>query len=92
MHKVDSFLFSCLLLAAMSCLAKEAPAPRIVDLTAGDGIRLKASYFPAVNPDPESCCRISATMIARFGRANATARRRRYQCVDDGPSWLWRQR
>src|SRR6202041_3078358 len=52
MNKVDSFLFACLLLAAMSCLAKEAPAPRIVDLTAGDGIRLKASYFPAGKPGP----------------------------------------
>ncbi len=52
MNKVDSFLFACLLLAAMSCLAKEAPAPRIVDLTAGDGIRLKTSYFPAGKPGP----------------------------------------
>jgi hypothetical protein len=52
MNKVDSFLFAGLLLAAVSCLAGQAPAPRIVDLTAGDGIKLKASYFPAGKPGP----------------------------------------
>jgi dienelactone hydrolase len=41
-----------LLLAAMSCRAGIGPAPRIVDLTAADGIRLKASYFAAGKPGP----------------------------------------
>ena len=52
MNKVNSFLFAGLLLASVSCLAGEAPAPRVVDLTAGDGIKLKASYFPASKPGP----------------------------------------
>lgn len=52
MNKVGSLLFACLLFGAMSCLAQGAPAPRIVELTAGDGIKLKASYFPAGKPGP----------------------------------------
>lgn len=49
MNKV-SIVFAGFLLAAVSCFARQAPAPppqRIVDLTAGDGIKLKASYFSA---------------------------------------------
>ena len=52
MKKVDSVLFTACFLAAVSSFARQAPAPRIVDLTAGDGIRLKASYFPASKPGP----------------------------------------
>jgi dienelactone hydrolase len=52
MNKVHFVLFVGLLLAAMSCLAGQAPAPRIVDLTATDGIKLKASYFSAGKPGP----------------------------------------
>jgi len=41
--------FAVLLLLLMapylSCLAKEPPAPRVVDLSAVDGVQLKASYF-----------------------------------------------
>jgi len=52
MRKVDFVLFAGFLLAAVSCLAGQAPAPRVVDLTAGDGIKLKASYFPAGKSGP----------------------------------------
>ena len=55
MKKFDSFLFAGFLLVALTCFAKQAPAPpsqRIVDLTAGDGIKLKASYFPASKSGP----------------------------------------
>lgn len=45
-------LFAGLVLTAVSCLAGQAPAPRIIDLTAADGIKLKASYFPTGKPGP----------------------------------------
>jgi dienelactone hydrolase len=49
-------LYSCLLpgilLVAMTCMAKEPTAPRVVDLRAADGIELKASYFSAGKPGP----------------------------------------
>lgn len=41
-----------ILLAAISCLAKEPPAMKVVDLTAADGIKLKASYFSSGKPGP----------------------------------------
>lgn len=41
-----------LTLLAMTCTAKEAPAPRTVTLTAADGTALKASYFAAAKPGP----------------------------------------
>ena len=37
---------------AMSCVAQTAPAARTVDLTAADGTKLKASYFPSAKPGP----------------------------------------
>lgn len=52
MKNLNSSLFLGLLLAALTCAAKEPPAPRIVDLTATDGIKLKASYFSAGKPGP----------------------------------------
>jgi dienelactone hydrolase len=56
MNKVDSILFAGFLLAAASCFARQVrpppPPQRIVDLTAGDGIKLKASYFSAGKPGP----------------------------------------
>lgn len=54
MNKVASLLFTGLLLA-VSCFARQAPAPkapRIIDLTAADGIKLKASYFSAGKAGP----------------------------------------
>jgi len=39
-------------LFALSCVAQEAPGPRIVDLTAADGTKLKATYFGAGKPAP----------------------------------------
>jgi len=48
--------FSFRLLAALvfviTCLAQQLPAQRIVDLTAADGTKLKASYFAAAKPGP----------------------------------------
>jgi dienelactone hydrolase len=52
MNNLNSFLFSSILLAALTCLAKEPPAPRVVDLTAADGTKLKATYFSAGKPGP----------------------------------------
>lgn len=52
MKKVSFFLSIGVLLATIVCMAKEPPVPRIVDLTATDGIKLKASYFSAGKPGP----------------------------------------
>ncbi len=41
-----------LLVLALRCAAQETPAPRVVDLTASDGTKLKASYFAAGKPGP----------------------------------------
>src|SRR5215813_11772159 len=40
-----------LLAAALGCQAK-TPEPRVVDLTAKDGVHLKATYFAAAKPGP----------------------------------------
>src|SRR5208283_4708501 len=37
---------------AASCAARQVPAPRVVDLTAADGTKLKATYFSAGRPGP----------------------------------------
>lgn len=52
MQKVAYFLLAGFLLAPVSCAVRKAPAPRIIDLTAKDGIKLKASYFSAGKPGP----------------------------------------
>lgn len=49
-HLASQFLMVISL--ALTCWAKEPPAPRVVDLTAGDGARLKATYFAAAKPGP----------------------------------------
>jgi dienelactone hydrolase len=36
----------------LACVAQETPAPRVVDLTAPDGVTLKATYFGAARPGP----------------------------------------
>lgn len=41
-----------LLIAALSCESKTPPVPRVVDLTAKDGVHLKATYFAAGKPGP----------------------------------------
>jgi dienelactone hydrolase len=41
-----------LLVAALPCVARTTPEPRIVDLTAKDGVHLKATYFAAGKPGP----------------------------------------
>jgi len=40
------------LVFVVTCLAQPLPAQRIVDLTAADGTKLKASYFAAAQPGP----------------------------------------
>src|ERR1700680_682943 len=40
------------LLCVFTCGASAWSAERVVDLTAGDGTKLKASYFPAAKPGP----------------------------------------
>ncbi len=52
MKNLNSYLFLGILLAALTCAAKEAPTPRVLDLTAADGTKLKASYFSAGKPGP----------------------------------------
>jgi dienelactone hydrolase len=41
-----------LLVGATGCAAKSPPEPRVVDLSAKDGVHLKATYFPAQKPGP----------------------------------------
>src|SRR5258708_20755642 len=41
-----------LLVGAIGCAAKSPPEPRVVDLSAKDGVHLKATYFPALKPGP----------------------------------------
>jgi dienelactone hydrolase len=41
-----------LLMMAFACAAQQAPAPRVVDLTAADGTKLRATFFPAAKPGP----------------------------------------
>ena len=40
------------LLVAPPCPAQQPPPPRVVDLTAPDGMKLKATYFAAAKPAP----------------------------------------
>jgi dienelactone hydrolase len=40
------------LAVAVACAAQEVPAPRVVDLTASDGTKLKATYFAAAKAGP----------------------------------------
>jgi len=41
-----------LLILAVSCAAQQAPAPRVVDLAAADGTKLKATFYSAGKPGP----------------------------------------
>src|SRR5215470_8190619 len=40
------------LFLAITCAAEQPVAPQVVDLTAADGTKLKASYFSAGKPGP----------------------------------------
>ena len=40
------------LMLAVTCSAQQAPAPRVVDLAATDGTKLKATFFSAGRPGP----------------------------------------
>src|ERR1700756_123653 len=44
-------LLAALTLAAV-CAAQQAPGPRVVDLAAADGTKLKATFFSAGKPGP----------------------------------------
>ena len=52
MRQRTSSLLLATLLFALASSAKPVPAPRIVDLTAADGTKLKATYFSAGKPGP----------------------------------------
>jgi dienelactone hydrolase len=41
-----------LMMLAVCCAAQQAPAPRVVDLAAADGTKLKATFFSAGKPGP----------------------------------------
>src|SRR5258708_18412707 len=41
-----------ILVLAAACKAQQAPAPRVVDLSAPDGTKLKATFFSAGKPGP----------------------------------------
>jgi dienelactone hydrolase len=47
-----AFVTALALLLQVCCSAGQQPAPRNVDLTASDGTKLKATYFPAAKPGP----------------------------------------
>jgi dienelactone hydrolase len=54
-HTCFRILFSLLVFAAAGPVARSAqavPAPRVVDLSAPDGVLLKATYFAAAQPGP----------------------------------------
>ena len=46
------FLLMVVLAMPLVCAAQQRPAPRVVDLTASDGVILKASFFAAAQPGP----------------------------------------
>jgi dienelactone hydrolase len=48
---VAGLLFGLLILV-MSCAAQQLPAPRVVDLTATDGTKLKGTFFSSGKPGP----------------------------------------
>jgi dienelactone hydrolase len=52
MRRLLSLCFLVTLLFAFASAASTPPAPRIVDLTAADGAKLKATYFSAGVPGP----------------------------------------
>src|SRR5215472_13245643 len=54
MKKIRFHLVAVLtiLLSALACAAKEPRAPKVADLTATDGTKLKVSYFAADKPGP----------------------------------------
>jgi alpha-beta hydrolase superfamily lysophospholipase len=41
-----------MLVIVLPCTGKEIPAPKVVDLTAADGTKLKGTYFAAGKPGP----------------------------------------
>jgi dienelactone hydrolase len=54
-HVCLRILFSSLIVAfalPVECAAQKTPPPRVVDLTATDGVILKATYFAAAQPGP----------------------------------------
>lgn len=52
MSKRNSSLLLALVLSTMTWVSQALPAERVVDLTASDGTKLKATYFAAAKPGP----------------------------------------
>jgi len=50
-HRLCTTWFAALLLVLTSVVSAQPPE-RVVDLTATDGTKLKATYFAAANPGP----------------------------------------
>ena len=46
------FLLALAIVCALPCAARPRPEPRVVDLTAPDGAKLKATYYAAGKPGP----------------------------------------
>jgi hypothetical protein len=67
-QRLHSHLLTMLLLIpflfTLTSAAQQPPAPQVVDLTAPDGVKLKAP-----NPVRESSCSTNATVSERFGMA-----------------------
>jgi predicted alpha/beta hydrolase len=40
------------ILLALSCAAQQSPAARVIDITAPDGAKLKATFFASAKPGP----------------------------------------
>jgi dienelactone hydrolase len=51
-HLLLTLLLILAFLVAQPCPAQQPPAPRVIDLTAPDGTKLKATYFAAAKPAP----------------------------------------
>ena len=49
-----SFVISgmAFILLTLSCAAQQSPAARVIDLTASDGVKLKATFFATAKPGP----------------------------------------
>src|SRR5215469_10859159 len=52
MKKTLLFFLVATLFITLTCAASEPQAPKIADLTAADGIKLKVSFFAAAKPGP----------------------------------------
>ena len=70
-----------LLLAASPALAAQ-PAPNDVDITAPDGVKLRATWFAAERPGP-AVLLLHMCITTRASWEPVAKQLRRNQCVDD---------